>query len=256
MKLNKLFVEVIKIIDTKNLKGKCFAHRGVHDNKNGIPENSMLAFKTAIEKNTNIELDLHLLKDGKIVVFHDDNLHRMTGYSKDLKECTYDEIKNLKLLNTDEIIPLFEDILKLVDGKVSLDIEFKSDLPVGRLEEKACKYLDKYNGEFIVESFSPYSVNWFKKNRPNFIRGQLSCNFEDNETLNNFQKFIMKNMLLNFITRPDFIAYRLDSLPNRKVARYRRKGIPIFIWTIKSDEDLREAKKYGDSFIYENINIQ
>ena len=72
-------------------------HRGFYDNRK-IPENSLLAFKKCLEEKMPIELDLHLLKDGNIVVFHDDNLKRMTGLDKKLKDCTYEDIKDLKLL--------------------------------------------------------------------------------------------------------------------------------------------------------------
>ncbi|MCL2382949.1 MAG: glycerophosphodiester phosphodiesterase [Oscillospiraceae bacterium] len=240
------------MLEIEKLKGRLFAHRGLHDIDKGIPENSMLAFEKAVKKGTDIELDLHLLKDGNVVVFHDDDLRRMTGVKRVLKKCTYDEIKNLKLLATNETIPLLKDVLELVSGKVLLDVEFKYDIPAGDLESKACEYLDNYKGEFIVKSFNPYSVNWFRKNRPSFLRGQLSSNFKG-EKLNFLKKFVMKNMLLNFITKPDFIAYGLKALPNKRVEKYRRKGTPILVWTITSNEELEEAKKYGDSYIFENI---
>ena len=241
--------------DLDFLKGIYIAHRGLHNNEAGIPENSLLAFKEALKLNMPVEFDLHLLKDGNIAVFHDDNLNRMTGCDKDIKNCTYNEIKDLKLLDTDERIPLFEDVLKLAGGKVLLDIEFKSDFPAGNLESKACEYLDNYNGDFVVKSFDPFSVRWFKKNRPDFVRGQLACNFAENKTLSSLKKFICRNMLVNIITNPDFIAYELQSMPNKKVAKYRKKKYPILIWTVRSDEDLKNSEKYGDSFIYENIII-
>lgn len=93
--------------DLNFLKNKIVAHRGYHDKDKGIPENSMLAFKRAIDENYLIEFDLHLLKDGKVVVFHDDNLKRMTGIDALIKDKTYEEIKQLKLLDTNERIPLF-----------------------------------------------------------------------------------------------------------------------------------------------------
>lgn len=242
--------------DLEFLKNIYIAHRGLHNIEKGIPENSVLAFKEALKINQPIELDLHLLKDGKIVVFHDNNLYRMTGYNRDIKECTYNEIRKLRLLNTDESIPLFEDVLKLINGKVLLDIEFKHDLPAGNLEPKACKYLDNYTGKFVVKSFDPYIVKWFKKHRPNYIRGQLAYDFEDDEELGSLKKFICKKMLLNFITKPNFIAYGLQSLPNKRVAKYRNKNYPILAWTIRLNKDLEKAKKYSDSFIYEKIKIK
>lgn len=237
------------------LKGKYFTHRGLHNKGSGIPENSMLAFKESLKINKPIEFDIHLLMDGNIVVFHDNNLYRMTGYNKDLKTCTYNDIRQLKLLNTKESIPLLEDVLKLVNGQVLLDIELKSSLPVGKLEARTCEYLDDYKGQFVVSSFNPKSVRWFKKHRPGYIRGQIAYETKVYESLRFIQRFIYKYMLLNFISKPDFIAYRLQSLPNKRVEKYRERGYPVLVWTIKSDDDLAKAKKYGDSFIYENIDV-
>ena len=94
------------------LKDKIIAHRGYHDLKEGIPENSILAFKKAIRYKYVIELDVHILKDNTLVVFHDDNLKRVCGVDKNIDECTFDEIKDLKLFNTTCKIPLFKDVLK------------------------------------------------------------------------------------------------------------------------------------------------
>lgn len=237
------------------LKGKYFTHRGLHNKNIGIPENSMLAFKESLKKSIPIEFDIHLLLDGNIVVFHDDNLFRMTGYNKDIKTCTYSDIRQLKLLNTKEKIPLLKDVLELVNGEVLLDIELKYSQPAGKLEARVCEYLDDYKGQFVVSSFNPRSIWWFKKHRPSYIRGQLAYEIKVYKSLGIIQKFIYKNMVFNFISKPDFIAYRLHSLPNKRVEKYRERGYPILVWTIKTEDDLAKAKKYGDSFIYEKIDI-
>lgn len=237
------------------LKGIYIAHRGLHDNEKGIPENSIKAFKEAVKRNIPIELDVHLLKDGNIVVFHDDNLSRMTGYNKMIKDCTYEEISGLRLLDTDEKIPLFEEVLQVIDGKVLMDIELKHDAERGKLETRLCSILDNYEGKFIVKSFSPYIVKWFKKNRPEYIRGQLATDYKNEKKLGIIKRLIAQNMLYNVITKPDFIAYDLKALPNKMIERYRNKSYPIFIWTIRTYEELETAKRYGDSYIYEKIQI-
>ena len=108
------------------LNGNVIAHRGIFDNET-VPENSIPAFKKAIKENIPIELDVQLTKDNVLVVFHDDNLSRMTGKDIDIQKVNYSEIKDVKLLNTNEVIPTFEEILKLVDNKVLLNIEIKSN---------------------------------------------------------------------------------------------------------------------------------
>jgi hypothetical protein len=96
-----------------------FAHRGVHDNIR-IPENSIIAFKEALNNKLNIELDVQLTKDNILIVFHDNNLKRMTGIDKNINELTYNELRNLKLLNTNEHIPTFKDVLELKGNSAKL----------------------------------------------------------------------------------------------------------------------------------------
>lgn len=230
------------------------SHRGLHDEAKQIPENSIAAFKESINNNLAIELDIHILKDGSIVVFHDDNLQRLTGVNEEIKDCSYEDIKDLKLNNTEEKIPLFTDVLKLIDSQVLLIVEFKTDNKAGVLEEKASEILDNYTGKFIVKSFNPFSVLWFLKNRPQYIRGQLSCDFKD-EKMNFIKKFILKSMFLNYFTKPDFISYGLNSLPNKSFEKVRKNNRPVLIWTIRSSSDLEKAKNYGDGFIFENTDI-
>lgn len=238
--------------DLSFLKSNLIAHRGMHDIERGIPENSMKAFKEAIENNYIIELDIHILKDNNIVVIHDDNLERLTGINKDLKDSTYNEIKDLKLNNTDEHIPLFKDVLEYVSGKVPLVIEFKYDVKVGRLEKEAMKILNNYKGKYVVKSFNPLTINWFKKNYPDVIRGQLVSSFETFE-LNKVLKYFLKNMKFNFITKPDFISYNIKNLPNKKVEKFR-KNKPVLGWVVRDNEDMNIAKEYCDNYICENID--
>ena len=160
------------------LKNKPIAHRGMFNKNEGIPENSMPSFEKAINEGYIIELDIHLLKDGKIVVFHDDDLERMTGVKKKIKDCTYNEIKEFKLNGTNYTIPLFLDVLNLVNGKVPILIELKYDRKNGELERELAKILTDYKGDYAVQSFNPCSVNWFKRNLPEVPRGQLSSNYK------------------------------------------------------------------------------
>ena len=179
------------------------------------------AFKEAVNKNYIIELDVHFLKDGEVVVFHDDNIERMTGINKNLKDCTYDEIRNIKLLNKNTYIPKFSDVLKLVDGKVPILIELKNDNKVGLLESSLVQILKKYNGKYAVQSFNPLSIMWFKNNYPNIIRGQLVCKFK-NKKMDNIKKFILKTMFFNIITNPDFISHSVDDLSYKEVNKIKK----------------------------------
>ena len=234
------------------LKNKPIAHRGLFDKKAGIPENSIPAFERAIEKGYPIELDVHLLEDGKVVVFHDDDLNRMTGVKKKIKDCTYDEIKDLKLDGTNYNIPLFIDVLKLVNGSVPILIELKSDRKAGETEKELVKLLENYKGDYAVQSFSPFSLIWFKNNYPKILRGQLSASFQK-DRMCKLRKFILKNVYFNFLTKPDFISYSIDAFPNKRVESFRNEGNLVLGWTVRKQEDLDKAKKYCDNIIGENF---
>lgn len=236
--------------DLKFLKETIIAHRGVHNGKD-IIENSLEAFKEAVNKNYIIELDVHFLKDGEVVVFHDDNIERMTGINKNLKDCTYDEIRNIKLLNKNTYIPKFSDVLKLVDGKVPILIELKNDNKVGLLESSLVQILKKYNGKYAVQSFNPLSIMWFKNNYPNIIRGQLVCKFK-NKKMDNIKKFIIKTMFFNIITNPDFISHSVDDLSYKEVNKIKKNKF-ILGWTVRNKERYDELIKYYDNLICEKF---
>ena len=236
--------------DIKFLKETIIAHRGVHNEKD-IIENSLEAFKKAVNKNYIIELDVHFLKDGEVVVFHDDNIERMTGINKNLKDCTYDEIRNIKLLNKNTYIPKFSDVLKLVDGKVPILIELKNDNKVGLLESSLVQILKKYNGKYAVQSFNPLSIMWFKNNYPNIIRGQLVCKFK-NKKMDNIKKFILKTMFFNIITNPDFISHSVDDLSYKEVNKIKKNKF-ILGWTVRNKERYDELIKYYDNLICEKF---
>lgn len=215
------------------------AHRGIHNE--AIPENSMKAFSLALKKNIPIEFDVHILKDKNIVVFHDDNLKRMTNKDKFIKECTYEEIKDLKLKNTNEKIPLLKDVLKLVDGKVLLDIELKMDVTDHSLEDGLIEILKDYNGEVILKSFDYRKVKYLKKHT-NYKIGLLI------KRMSGFKDFIIRNINFNIIIKPDFLACNKNMLDCKSVKTFKKD---IYIWTIKNKDELKIYK--SDYYISENI---
>ena len=238
--------------DTHFLKQNLIAHRGMHNIKNGIPENSIIAFEKAIENSYIIELDVYILKDKSVIVFHDDNLERMTGVNKNVKDVTYDDIRKLKLQNTNCYIPLLREVLEFVNGKVPVIIELKTDVKCGALERETVNILKQYKGKYVLKSFNPFSVYWLKKHHPEVIRGQLASSFR-NDKMNIVKRLVLKNMLLNFITKPDFISYGIDGLPNKRVEKYRKTNL-VLGWTITNKLEMEKAKKYCDNFICENLD--
>lgn len=228
---------------------KYIAHRGVHNEQ--LPENSIGAFKKAIEMGYAIELDVRPLADGTIVVFHDEALGRMTGADGFITNYTYEDIKDLRLLKTNEKIPTLEDALKAINGKTPILIEIKNNGKVG-FEKNIWKILSSYKGEYAVQSFNPYTLEWFKINAPHVKRGQLSSFFKGNDSIGFAKKFALKRMLLNKkISEPNFIAYQIENLPNRYVKKY--SDLPLLAWCIRSEESFLKAKKIADNVIFEGF---
>jgi glycerophosphoryl diester phosphodiesterase len=180
-------------------------HRGLHDNEKGIPENSMSAFSQSIAAKLPIELDVHLLKDGNIAVFHDDSLKRMTGIDSPIRDQTLSDIRRLRLFNTKESVPTLQEVLELVNGEVPLLIEIKNRDSVGTLERRLLEILKQYHGDYALESFNPFSMLWFKKESPDIDRGQLSGDFKD-EDLAFHKKLLLRRLAFNRLVSPSFVA--------------------------------------------------
>lgn len=244
---------MIRIEKDSWLVKKNISHRGFHNGEN-IPENSMKAFDAAIENDFAIELDVHILMDENVVVFHDDNLKRMTGVDKVIEKCTYDEISQLKLFNSDEKIPLFKDVLELVNGKVELLIELKSFIKAGRLEEKTYELLKDYEGEYAIQSFNPFSVGWFKRNASNIIRGQLSGSYKGGG-LTIIVKFLLRNLLLNLISKPDFINYEIEYLNTLPIILQKRRKKLIVGWTARNEKEYKIALNKCKNVVFEGFNV-
>ena len=191
-----------------------FAHRGLHKRDKSVPENSITAFERASAKGYGMELDVQLSRDGQVVVFHDDTLNRVCGVDSRVDEKTYDELKEMSLCGTEETIPLFSDVLKTVRGRGPLIVELKTGKRNKELCEKTYALLKDYCGEYCIESFNPFIVRWFRKNAPEIVRGQLANPPKDyNGEVNGVTAFILGNVLLNFLARPQFIAYKIAPKP-------------------------------------------
>lgn len=191
----------------KQLEQVEYAHRGFFDNKKEYPENSLPAFQRAVDAGFGIELDVQMTTDGTLVVFHDATLSRMCHINKMLTDMSFEECQQYTLKKSNEKIPTFEQVLKVVDGKVPLIVEIKSEGKPIETVEKTCQMLDTYKGMYVMESFHPGVVYWLKKHRKDIIRGQLSEDYSNNENFNHITRSILTNCMLNGITKPDFVAY-------------------------------------------------
>lgn len=238
----------------QHLTGWDYAHRGLYNNTD-IPENSMTAFKKAIDKGYGIELDVHLTADNQLVVFHDDTLTRMCGINKKISKMPYSELAQYALLNSDEHIPLFRDVLALVNGQVPLIIELKVDEGNQNLLcPLVWQQLEKYSGSYCIESFHPFVLQWFRRHQPQVVRGQLSCNFFKENPHCDLVLYLMSNLMTNFFTHPDFIAYKYLDMDN-PAFRFNQKIFHIMTvaWTIPNQPAYDHYKNQVDAIIFEGF---
>lgn len=251
-----LFMVCPKLFNRKDcsmFKGYFYAHRGLYDNNSDCPENSLNAIRKAVENGYGIELDVQLSKDDVLIVFHDASLKRVCGIDGKVWDYTYDELKNMKLFNSNETIPTFKEVLEVIDGKVPFILEYKLDVANTKVCQLSNELLNHYNGLYCIESFHPLALMWYKKNRPDIIRGQLSMYYWKEEKHNGSLLMLCLTYLLsNFLTRPDFIAYDQEDVSNfsRKVTRFF-KAFQVG-WTVPSAKRYEEVKDDFDIVIFEN----
>jgi glycerophosphoryl diester phosphodiesterase len=225
---------------------KLIAHRGLHKGKE-TPENSMLAFQKAVEKNYGIELDITISKDNQIVVFHDETLNRLCNVNGNIEDFEYSFLKKLKLYETQEHIPLFSEVLDLTKNKVPLIIEIKKHKSVGILETKLCELLNNYAGEYYICSFEKEILFWFRKNKPNLKRGLI---FETN--IKRFEKYNKTLFLYKYFkTKPDFISLDYRLIDSSIYEFCVKNNLPIFSWTINSKEKYKKIRKKVSGIIFE-----
>lgn len=242
---------------TELLKHPFYAHRGLFDNEGETPENSLAAFRKAVEGGYGMELDLQLTKDDQLVVFHDDTLKRMCGVDGFVWDYTLEELQRFRLIASEETIPTFADALAQVNGQVPLIIEYKT----GRGQTKICelgnRLLEKYRGVYCVESFDPRLVLWYRKHRPDVVRGQLSGNLwrEGKPLWQNLAFLAITYLFTNLVARPHFIAY--DHRYERNLSRRlcRKLGALSVTYTIKSREQYEKVKNQFELFIFDSCRL-
>lgn len=247
------------------LTSTLIAHRGIHDNDSGLIENSMPAFAETAAQGYAIELDVQLTKDKQLVVFHDKKLKRMFGKEAYLGDLTYQELSRLRLPASDQSVPLFSEVLSFVDGKVPILIEIKNEGEVGELESILYEELKGYSGQYAVQSFNPFSLKWFRDNAPEVLRGQLSGSFvvtdydveyAGTSRLPWYKQFLLSNLLLDFESKPNFIAYETEHVSTSSVKNLRSLGVPVLGWVIDDEDEFESVKGYFDNFIVNTVDLK
>ena len=240
------------------LEGVRFAHRGLHNGAQGVPENSMTAFRRAVEQGFGAELDVHLMADGELAVVHDSSLKRMCGADVYIEDLTAADLKRYPLMGTEEHIPLFRDVLALFEGRTPLIIELKAERGNAcALTDAVMAALEGWNGTYCVESFHPAVLLRLKEQYPHVLRGQLSQNFfRDGEVtgLSLPARFALTNLLTTSLTRPDFIAYNWKDRRNVSLRLMKALyGVHEVDWTVRDRETMDGLDRAGVTSIFEGF---
>ena len=213
------------------LKRNLIAHRGVHNSQ--IPENTLTAFVKSVDKDYIIELDIHILKDNTIVVYHDHNLNKLTGVNKIIETLSYAQLSKIKI-NKKYTIPTLEQVMHIVNGSVPILIEVKDVDNNSKFEEELVKILDNYKGEFAIQSMNPFVIDWFYKNRKDYVIGLIVFNDLNYKIVKKYTKKI------------DFISVYKKQLPF-KINKL------VLGWTIRNIKEYEKYKTLCDNLICENI---
>jgi glycerophosphoryl diester phosphodiesterase len=234
------------------------AHRGYFDNESDAPENSLAAFQRAIDHGYCIELDTQVTADGTVVVLHDKSLLRTSGIDRNVEDMTDAELAECRLFDTDEKVPTFAEVLKLINGQVPLLVEIKGEAgdDVAAISAATYDLLKSYNGVYVVQSFNPFALQWFKDNQPDVPRGILVKDFiEDGEGQSIVNRLALTAMLTNVVARPNFISYEFATSDQLTFQAMKNlTDLPCFAWTLKSQEELDAARAAGfDAFIFDSF---
>lgn len=230
--------------DDSHLRGWLYAHRGLHDGNVNVPENSMEAFRLAVENGYGMELDVQLTRDGKLIVHHDGSLKRVCGVDKLIKDTDY---ADLPLLPDGTKIPLLSEVLSLVDGRTPIIVEVKHNGGAAKNAAGAWEVLRDYQGPYCVESFDPTAMYYFRKHAPHIIRGQLASGGKwKREDLNYPSYIALKYLLVHVLSRPHFVSYSVPE--DRTIAPWLMKHVfrpYLACWTVRSQQVLDDAYAQG-----------
>jgi glycerophosphoryl diester phosphodiesterase len=239
------------------LTARPIAHRGLHDAARGIIENTASAVAAAVAGDYGIEVDLQLSADGEAMVHHDDALGRLTDGSGPLAALSAAELKRVPFRATADRMMTLGDLCDLVGARVTLVLEIKSGFDRdARLLARITQVLAAYEGPVAAMSFDPYVVAGLRRIAPRLRRGivaQRRFDHADWRGMSGWQRHGMAHLLHAPITRPDFVAYRVDDLP-APVTRFAHAfGLAVLTWTVRTPAQCARAVEWADQMIFEGF---
>ncbi len=234
------------------------AHRALHDVGAGRPENSRAAIRAAIDAGYGIEIDLQLSRDGQAVVFHDDNLVRLTGRPGAVRDVTAANLTRLPLIGGTDGAPGFAEVLALVAGRIPVLVELKDQHgqmgPTdGRLERAVTEVVRGYDGPLALMSFNPHQVIALAELCPDVPRGIVSSAYdaanwpelphETRERLRDIPDYVRAGAC--------FISHEARDLDRPRVGALKAAGADVLCWTVRSAREEADARRIADNVTFE-----
>jgi glycerophosphoryl diester phosphodiesterase len=240
------------------LTARPIAHRGLHDAAAGIIENTPSAAAAAIAGNYAIETDVQISADGEAMIFHDDDLGRLTDASGPVAAKSAAALRQLSFRATSDRMVTLGEYCDLIAGRTPLVVEIKSRFEGDTsLAARVADVLRSYAGPVAVMSFDPLPIATIRKTAPPLLRGivaERSYSDPDWNFLTPLQRCNLTLMLHATYSRPQFIAYCVDDLPTPVPAFARRVfGLPVLTWTVRTDAQRARAARYADQMIFEGF---
>ena len=212
----------------------------------------------AISHGYGIEIDVQMSSDGVPMVFHDDDLARLTDGTGPVRACSAAGLSGLRLVGTDEGIPTLAEVLGLVAGRVPLLIEVKDQHgrmgdTDGILERAIARDLVGYDGPTALMSFNPHSVMHLARLAPDIPRGIVTCAYapEDCPELPGAVRDRLRAIPDIAAAQASFISHQWDDLGRPRVAELRAGGLDVLCWTVRSIEAERAARHAADGVTFE-----
>ena len=229
------------------------AHRGLHDARLGIVENTAGAFAAAMARDYAIECDLQLSADGEAMVFHDHRLDRLTTEAGPVIARTAAELRQVELRGSDDRIQTLGELLEQVKARVPLVIELKSHWD-GSLElvRRTAEIVSGYDGPLALMSFDPDLVAAVAELAPGVPRGIVA----EREIVMETRLDLARRMELRHLShvdrsRPHFLSYHADGLPFGPPRAFRQAGLPVICWTVRDAAAAARARRYADQITFE-----
>jgi glycerophosphoryl diester phosphodiesterase len=237
--------------------GPPLAHRGLHDRAAGIVENSRAAFAAAIAAGYGIEMDIQRSADGEAMVFHDDEMPRLTGLPGLVRDYGAAQLSATPLTGGGETVPTLAEVLALVAGRAALLIEVKDQdgalgPDVGPLEGRVAELLSGYRGPVALMSFNPHSVAALAEVAPGISRGLTTCAFDSADwSLPDYRRAELADLADVGRTGAAFVSHDHEDLASPAVARLKARGLPILTWTVRSAAEEAAARRVADNVTFE-----